>query len=370
MGTRSWLVSAPLLAAAFSIAAPAQNSTALDLAPKLLPPAFADWQSATSSQTPSSSLSLVDVSKAALEEDGPVRSQVADYAKSGRTLHVEAIEFGDRTGAYSAYTLVRPAGMHEGKELGVLGSVGGNAVLFLQGTVLTLAAPATEADIPALKALAEDFPKAAGNKNIPPILPTFAPERGLVNGGIRYAIGPASYAAQGGVLPANSIGWDKSAEAVTASYEDRRGKETLTLLIYPTPEIAIAHVHAITNAASSMGPNFTNARIHRDKELVALTSGTFSAADAQALADTVHMRQEVSIDKDVQPVFHVEMQKTASLLTNIALLFGVLAVAAVLLGLFLGGGRAMIRVMRGKSAAVEPEFLSLHLDTKSKAVRF
>ena len=333
-------------------------------------PTFADWQSASAASSPSTNLSLTNVSKAALEEDGPLRSQVADYAKGGRTLHVEAIEFGDRTGAYSAYTLVRPLGMHEAKELGVLDAVGQNAVLFLQGTVLVLASPATEVDIPALKGLAQALPKAAGNKNVPPILPTFAPERGLVNGGVRYAVGPASYAAQGGVLPANSIGWDKSAEAVTASYDDKRGKETLTLLIYPTPEIAIAHVRAISGAASGMGPNFTNAKIHRDKELVALSSGTFSAADAQALADSVHMRQEVSIDKDVQPVFHVEIQKTASLLTNIALLFGILAVAAVLLGLFLGGGRAMIRVMRGKPAAVEAEFLSLHLDTESKPARF
>ena len=82
------------------------------------------------------------------------------------------------------------------------------------------------------------------------------------------------------------------------------------------------------------------------------------------------MHQQLSIDKDVQPVFHVEVQKTASLLVNIAALFGILGTAAVLLGLFLGGGRAMIRVMRGKSAAVEPEFLSLHLDAENKPVEF
>jgi len=369
MGTRfrlpSWLCLATIFAAAHG-----QSSTALDLAPKLLPAGFADWQTAPSSAQPAGNVSLVNVSKAALEEDGPLRSQVADYAKSGRNVHVEAIEFGDRTGAYSAYTLVRLPGMRESKDVGVLDAMGENAVLFLQGTVLALASPATAADIPALKVLAEALPKAAGNKNVPPILPTFAPERGLVNGGVRYAVGPASYAAQGGVLPANSLGWEKSAEAVTASYDDKRGKETLTLLIYPTPEIAVAHVRTIVSAAPGMGPNFMNAKVHRDKEVVALASGSFGPADAQALADSVHMRQELSIDKDVQPVFHVEMQKTASLLMNIALLFGILAVAAVLLGLFLGGGRALVRVLRGKSAAVEPEFLSLHLDTESKPVNY
>jgi len=92
-----------------------------------------------------------------------------------------------------------------------------------------------------------------------------------------------------------------------------------------------------------------------------LASGALPASEAQKLLENVHMKQEVSIDHDIAPVFHTEVQKTYSLLSNIAILSGVLMGAAVLLGLFLGGGRALIRVMRGKSAAAEPEFLSLHL---------
>jgi hypothetical protein len=37
---------------------------------------------------------------------------------------------------------------------------------------------------------------------------------------------------------------------------------------------------------------------------------------------------------------------------------------------FLGGGRAAIRVMRGKPAAVEVEFLSLHLSPQNKPAQF
>jgi hypothetical protein len=59
--------------------------------------------------------------------------------------------------------------------------------------------------------------------------------------------------------------------------------------------------------------------------------------------------------------FHSEVRKTASLLTSIAILSGVLMTAAVLLGLFLGVGRASIRVLLGKPAAVEAEFLGLGL---------
>jgi hypothetical protein len=39
-------------------------------------------------------------------------------------------------------------------------------------------------------------------------------------------------------------------------------------------------------------------------------------------------------------------------------------IAAVVLGLFFGGGRAMIRVLQGKPAATEPEFL--HIDLRER----
>jgi len=62
--------------------------------------------------------------------------------------------------------------------------------------------------------------------------------------------------------------------------------------------------------------------------------------------------------------------QTFSLLENIAILSGVLGAGAVLLGFFLGFGRAWFRVLRGKPAAVEVEFLSLHLAPQNKPAVF
>ena len=382
--------------AGYAVPAKAQTaSTTLTLpAAPLLPPNFGDgWTQLSTppeSQAPRA-LSLTTVSKAALEECGPERSAVSDYARNGKTLHLEAIQFGDRSGAYSAYTLVKQPGMRESKAtdagpgsgsgsgpgsalgsgpgsgLGSWVSVGNNAVLFQQGVSIVLAQPATAADFPALKALAEQLPKVTGNKGVAPLLPTLVAERGLAPGSVRYALGPETYMAQGGVLPAASLGWSKSAEAVTAKYADKRGAETLTLLIYPTPQIAGAIARRIEGTMPSLGPSFTTAKLRREGDLVILGSGSFSPDEAQRLVENIHMRQELSFDKDVQPVFHTEVQKTFSLLTNIAVLSGVLMLSAVLLGVFLGGGRALIRVMQGKSAAVEPEFLSLHLAPQNAA---
>ena len=59
--------------------------------------------------------------------------------------------------------------------------------------------------------------------------------------------------------------------------------------------------------------------------------------------------------------FHSEVRKTVSLLTSVLVFCGLGALAAVVLALFFGGARAAIRVMQGKPAATEPEFLRIDL---------
>ncbi len=383
------------LAAGLAAGAAAQTSITLTEPPTpLLPQSFGSWKmAAAGASAPQAAMSLSSVNKAALEECGPQRSQVADYSRGGRTLHIEAIQFGDKTGAISAFTLVqRPGmepssdlgaadqrqysvfgkhvGMKEGRDLGVEDAVGDGAVLFTVGDSVVLVGGATADDVAGLKPLAAAMPKVFGSKGVAPLLPTLLPAKGLVDGSMRYALGPETYAAEGGVLPANSLGWDKSAEAATAQFSDRRGKETLTLLLYPTPQIAIGLTKAIQGAVAGMGPSFASARVRREGALVMLANGSFSGDEAQKMIENTHLRQEVSFDKSLGLGLHSQVGQTYSLLANITILSVVLMAAAVLLGVFLGGGRALIRVMRGKPAAVEAEFLSLHLSPQNKAPEF
>lgn len=346
----------------------AQSVTITEPPVQLLPQSFSGWQQGGSSQP--GTVSLTTVNKAALEEASPLRSQVNTYTRAGRTMRVEAIEFGDRTGAYSAFTLAEWPDMRLAKEVGSSDAVGHGAVLFTTGDTVVLASPATNADLPALKDLAKVLPKATGNRGVFPLLPSFVPTAHLVPSGLRYALGPETYAAEGGVLPARALGWDKSAEAVTANYYEKHGRETLTLLIYPTPQIAQAFERKFSQGITGLGPSFANARVRRDQELVMVASGALPGNEAAALIQNVHMNQLVAVDKYMAPVFHTEVVKTFSLLTNIAILSGVLMGAAVLLGLFLGGGRALIRILQGKPAASEPEFLSLHLAPQNAVPRF
>jgi hypothetical protein len=361
------------MAVALVGAAVAQQSIPLtEPATPLLPQSFGEWKPATGGAA--GSLSLANVSKEALEECGPVRSAVADYGHGGRTIHVEAIQFGDRSGAYSAFTLVVRPEMKFRSDPGVgdaavVDAVGGGAELIASGSTVVLIGGATAQDAGAWKGLIEVLPKVAGNKDVFPLLPTEVPTKGLVPGSVRYALGAATYQAEGGVMPSYALGWDKSAEAVTAQFADKRGKETLTILLYPTPTIAGIYAKTVASFAGQ-GANAASSKVRREGELVMLAQGTFSPDEAQRMVENIHLKEVLSFDKDVQPVFHVEVQKTFSLLTNIVILSGVLMLAAVVLGFFLGFGRAWVRVLQGKPAAEEVEFLSLHLAPQNEAPKF
>jgi hypothetical protein len=337
----------------------------------LLPSSFGVWkQAAGEAAGGGSPVSLVNANKDALEECQPQRSQIADYASGGRTLHVESVQFGDRTGAFSAYTLVKRKDMSPVKGLGSSAAAGDGAVLFTVGDSIAVVYPATAADVAMLKPLANAMPKVVGNKGVAPLLPTMVPAAGLVDGSVRYALGAASYSAEGGVLPASSLGWDHAAEAVTAEYKDKRGDETLTVLLYPTPTIAGNYARAVQSLVGAGGASFGSAKVRREGDIVILASGTFVGDQAQKMVENIHHKEQVTSDQNIVPSQHDVIVQTYSLLTNIAVLAGVLMLAAVLLGLFLGGGRAAYRVMRGKPAASEPEFLSLHLAPKNEAVKF
>jgi hypothetical protein len=100
--------------------------------------------------------------------------------------------------------------------------------------------------------------------------------------------------------------------------------------------------------------------VRRSGPLVALVSGDAIPDESRKLLDSVHF--EVELTSVPQPM-ESEVAKTSKLLLGIAALVIVGASAALLLGFFLGGGRALYRVARGKPASTvyEEEFISLDL---------
>jgi hypothetical protein len=298
---------------------------------------------------------------AVLTEDGLQRFARSAYTPSGKGAAqgtVTIYKFGDASGAVSAYDYFRKPGMRAEK-LGDAAVASGDELLLRSGVSVVRAnfKLGHEGMLTLTKELIDRLPKVGGSAGIAPLLPTLLPAKGLDPESIKYALGPAGYQAMGGVLPAAVVGFDKSAETVTARY---KGAGVLTLLLYPTPQIAGDRgraVEAELKPAANAGP----VKLRREGPLLLLTTGAWTPTAAQAMVDGIHLRSVVSFDKPMPLEFHAEVQKTYSLLTSIMVFCGVGSLAAIFLGLFLGGGRALVRVMQGKPAASEPEFLRIDL---------
>lgn len=342
----------------------------------LLPAQFASWVVAGVAPGCNDCYRGEQDQEAVLREDGLRRGSHLIYHQPGgaQTLEVRALQFEDATGAVSAYTYLRTPEMKivpQASRVGREEAAASRRYLFREGatTVLAEVSSPGATTLADLRTLAGMLPKIGGPKGAPPLLPTLLPASHLVPESIHYAVGPAGYAAMGGTLPPEILGFEKSAEAATADYALRSGAVgKLTLLLFPTPQIAGDRGRAVETALNAAGERAGTARLRREGPLVILATGGFTSAEAADLVDGIHLRSEVTWNKPVPPEFHTEVRKTASLLVSIAVLSGVLGLAAVLLGLFLGFGRAWIRVLMGKPAAIEPEFLRLDLSgSRAKA---
>jgi hypothetical protein len=300
-----------------------------------------------------------------MKEAGLKRFARSDYAAGGGQADVRGTltvyQFRDASGAVAAYDYFRRPGMRPEK-LGDSASANGDDLLFRSGVSVVLAH--LKLDHEAALGLAKDLiarlPKVGGPSALAPPLLAFLPAKGLDADSVRYALGPLGYQATGGVLSAQTIEFDKSAEAVTAKYKNGG---TLTLIEYPTPQIAGDRGRAIEAelrqpAASSIAGTV---KLRREGPLLMVTTGTWKPDVAQAMIEGIHLHDVMSFDKPLPLEFHAEVQKTFTLLTSIAILCGIGALAAIVLGLFFGGGRALVRILQGKPAATEPEFLRIDL---------
>jgi hypothetical protein len=314
--------------------------------------------------------------QAILKEDGLVRMEsrvklVPTASKPVSSGWIKAYQFVDATGAYSAYTYlrqggVRPSGGARVNDTDVQIPSGERVILSGTSVVRAQIKQYPESLLSLLHSVAVGLPKVSGRKGIAPTLPSLFP--GDVSGTkldpatIRYSLGPIAYKTLGGQLPPDMLGWDKSAEIATATYSGKQGKGTLTLLLFPTPQIAGDHGRAIEKAINDAGAaSFGTVKLRRNGPLLSLATGGFNPDQAENLVQAVHLNEEVTFDQKLPLEFHAEVRKTATLLESILIFTGLATIAAVVIAVFLGGIRAGWRVMHGKPAASEPEFLTINL---------
>jgi hypothetical protein len=357
-------------------AASATSATTVELPPSpqaLLPNAFAGWAAAAPIQALTDPAQADATNADALKEYGFTFGALGCYKREGETLTLRALEFDDESGAYGAYTFYRPTGWPR-EQIGTGAASDKNRVIFWRGNTVVDAtfSRVGPMSVGEMREIAARLPLPAGNKALPPPILSFLPQQSLSGQTTHYAEGPSGYAGAGGVLPAGVAGFDRGAEAITANYALPSGPATLSIFEYPTPQIARLEEDTIRNyikAGSKAQPpwpqplmdsDLASLEVRRSGVLVALVSGDAVPDESHELLERVHY--EADLTSIPQPV-ESEIIKTGKLLFGIVALVSVGAIAAILLGFFLGGGRALYRVARGKppSSVYDEEFIHLDL---------
>lgn len=309
-----------------------------------------------------------------LVEDGFRDFASGSYKSNVNTVTIRAMRFADASGAFAAYTFYRVPGMAP-EDIGKGGAANGDRVLFWNGATVVDAKfdHLTAMSAAALRDLAGKVPMVGGSAGVPPSLPGFLPRTDLEPTHTRYSLGPEAYTRSGGVLPAALIDFSKSPELLSGDFNLRSGAGTLTIVEYPTPQIAAERERAIAAylkaggqpqqpfTAALEGSNRQALATRRSGLLVAVTSGGFDAGDAHKLLDKVNY--EASVTWNSPAGYVPETTKAARLLVSVVTFCLITCGATFLLGIFLGGGRALYRIARGKpaSSVEEMEFIKLNL---------
>jgi hypothetical protein len=349
-------------------------------APKeLLPESFAGWVADGAVKKLTDPALADGANAAALKEYEFEEGATADYKRSGETLSLRLLRFHDASGAYGAYSFYRQNGWPK-EDIGTGATSNHNRVLFWVGDSVVDAnfsriGPMSGSE---LRELASQIPTPDGPRALAPPILASLPREQLDGQTTHYAVGPVGYAGAGGVLPAEMVGFDRGAETVTANYSLRSGAAVLTIIDYPTPQMAMAQepkIRAYLKAGSQAQPAWPKAlqdsdvaslEVRRSGPLVAIMSGDAEPEESHKLLAMVHYESDIT---SIPQPTESEVAKTSQLLLGIAALVIVGGSAAILMGFFLGGGRALYRVARGKPASTvyDEEFIRIDLRDGSSA---
>jgi hypothetical protein len=346
----------------------------------LLPEAFGGWQRSGDAKMVSDAAGADPIEAPLLHEYGFQRLETATYEQDGRQLKLKALQFKDATGAMGAFFYYRQPQMVD-ESIGDLSCSQHEHVLFYRGNIvvdavfdkLTLMSPAQ------LRELAADLPLVSGGDRNPPDLPNYLPHKlthaQQIPNSTRYAEGPVALEKIGAPVSAQLVDFAAGAEVVTSRYHADPEEATLTLIEYPTPQLAIQHqqmidaAHHPANAQQNPGGpalvNLEQVYTRRTGPIVIIVSGLVTPNSAGSLLGSVNYDAQVTWNERWQALD--KRNNLGYLVLNIAALAAVLGVLALILGIGFGFGRVFLSRMfpgRVRTYAQANEVISLHLEER------
>jgi len=354
-------------------AAPAQPAA-------ILPQTFAGWQMQGSVQTSTSAAAADPSNAAVLNEYRFTDLASATYTRDdGRTVKIRAARFADASGAFGAYTFyLRPEMNRE--QVGDQGASVGDRVLFYRGHVLVDAQFSKETPMSGaeLRELAGTLPRPGGSTGNLPSFIQFLPRRSYITNTQKYVMGPIALASLDVPVTVDQVDFGSSSELTLAHYQTSSGEATLTLIAYPTPQLAAEHLrridaaHGISDSSQNGVTTINGSGTFFDKRtgpIVAIATGGISDSDAKSLLGMVNYEASVTWNT---PTGNAEVHDLYMLILNIVILCAILAGLAIVAGVAFGGFRILMKRLYPDKVFDRPEqmeFISLHLtETAVKGV--
>jgi hypothetical protein len=347
-------------------ASPAASQTAA-----ILPQQFEGWQLQGKRQT-STDPAVADPANAnVLKEYRFSDFESATFTRDdGRTLKIRAARFADASGAFGAYTFYLQRNMNK-EEIGDQGASLSDRVLFYRGHILIDAQFSRESPMSGdqLRALSANLPRPGGSLGNLPTFIEFMPPHNYVPNTQKYVMGPVALDALGLPISTDLVDFNASAEVTSGHYSAASGEGTLTLISYPTPQLAADHLKRI-NAAHQLPPPRTGELtiacshdfcVKRTGPMIAIASGGISDDDAKSLLGRVNYEANVTWNT---PTSSPEVHDLYMLILNIVILCAVLAGLAIIAGVSFGGIRILMKRFYPDKVFDRPEqmeFISLHL---------
>jgi hypothetical protein len=326
-----------------------------------LPKSFAGWTMTGTPQITTDAAKADGAYPAVLEEYGFLESETATYKREdGRTLTLKAARFKDATGAYGAFTFYRQQAMKT-EQIGTKAASANNRILFFRSNVLVDANfdRVTAMSAGELRELAAALPSAPGSAGNLPSLPQYLPKQNAVENSAHYVLGPQASMAVKAPLTAEELDFKVEPEVLLQDYTSSDGPLTLTVINYPTPQIAGARLRALQPYPSSGAAPLL---VRRSGPLLAIVTGATGSNDAKRLLDAVNYEADVTWD---QATSVSKRDNIGNLIVAVFALIGILLLISLIFGIFFGGIRIVMRKLFPQRAFDRPEnvdIIQLHLD--------
>ena len=321
----------------------------------ILPPAFNGWQKSERSAKTSTDPATASLPDAAvLKEYGFSDMETATYNRGDRQIQVKALRFHDASGGYGAFTFYLDPEMQTVKipDQGVANS---SRILFYRGNILVQANldRITAMSAADMRALSDGLPKIHGDLSTLPTLPREIPPQSYQPHTSRYVVGPVALERLGLPIPAALVDFNnKGAEIVFAKYRTSIGNAQLTLISYPTPQIAAERMKAIQAAALPGGPFY----FKRSAPFVAIVNGDIPANEAQSLLASINYDAEVTLNEPTKPT---AKDNPGGFIIALVVLIVMMMTVALILGFAFGGIRLWVKKHYPNSVFDRPEDIEI-----------